>query len=319
MKWAYQLGRGIVVRDVNRDRPDTPTTRVKRASVFVIAFTILIVSGCGAVIVAVDEEIYSALVPAAAQLDADAGGIIPGGFGPLRAGGDGAIEVVVELDRVTFRLDGTDVATRTVTDRVVVQDKEGSGPFKAKKEVLILGVEALRLGELVIPDPVIWPGSFEGSPVIRLKPWDNREREPVSCDATEACLLLARATTTQGTYADANDPSTAQNPIESIQVGDSFIEFIRDDGEKVRIDSAPDSTSFACGLMESPVWDVPVGVGLSMNDPVLVHTLCPINPGASIQLNVMERGEIPLLAPGPPYSDGEWCTAGSQCLWFVPT
>ena len=73
-----------------------------------------------------------------------------------------------------------------------------------------------------------------------------------------------------------------------------------------------------CGLSATASWDVPETVGLEFDDPVLIHTLCPSVPGASIQLVIMERDAVPVLASLSEASDGEWCQAGPACLWFVP-
>ena len=50
-----------------------------------------------------------------------------------------------------------------------------------------------------------------------------------------------------------------------------------------------------------------------------LHTLCPTNRGASIQMVIMERSAIPVLAPLGITTDGEWCPASVDCLWFAPT
>lgn len=55
-----------------------------------------------------------------------------------------------------------------------------------------------------------------------------------------------------------------------------------------------------------------------MDDPVLIHTVCPSTPGSATQLTIMERAEIPLLAPLGTASDGEWCVPDLDCLWFLP-
>ena len=41
---------------------------------------------------------------------------------------------------------------------------------KGRKQVLVLGGGPLTLGPLTIDDPVVWPGSFEDSPVVTVKP-----------------------------------------------------------------------------------------------------------------------------------------------------
>ena len=139
----------------------------------------LVVGACGgAAVEAVADGTYQALVPTAAQLADPGAGDIPGGFTSLHAGGVESVAVRIEGGAVTFAVDGTDAATRLVVERITVVDSEGSGPFKAQKQVLILGPEPLVLGDLSIPAPVIWPGSFEESPVITVKPQDSAERGP---------------------------------------------------------------------------------------------------------------------------------------------
>lgn len=81
---------------------------------------------------------YSALVPSAGQLETDAGQELPGGFAALRNAGIETVELRIDDEEVTFLLDGTETATRRITDRVQITDSEGSGPFKAEKEILVL-------------------------------------------------------------------------------------------------------------------------------------------------------------------------------------
>lgn len=59
--------------------------------------------------------------------------------GLLREAGINQVELALEGDEVTFRRDERDVLTRSVADRITVRDREGSGPFKANKELLVLG------------------------------------------------------------------------------------------------------------------------------------------------------------------------------------
>ena len=130
----------------------------------------------GATAPGVTDGTYRALVPTAEQFTVGSSDDIPGGFAPLRDDGIDEVEVLVMDDQATFRLDGDAPITREVSERRTVRDSEGSGPFKGTKEVLVLGAEPLVLGGLTIEEPVIWPGSFENSPVITLKPADPDER-----------------------------------------------------------------------------------------------------------------------------------------------
>jgi len=258
-------------------------------------------------------------VPSVGQFAADSARGIPGGFALLREGGINLVELTLEGDEVTFRLDGQVGVTRRVVDHLIVRDREGSGPFKAEKELLVLSNDPLVLGGLSITEPVVWPGSFEGSPVITVKPRDPEERGPdVSCRADEMCLLLSSGVDPTGRYEDANNPELNENPIASIQVSDDFLEFTLDTGPQVRISTSEESLTPACGLSETSVWDVPTEIDLAMDDPVLIHTVCPSFPGSSIQLIIIERAEIPALAPLGAGTDGEWCSAGPDCLWFAP-
>jgi hypothetical protein len=291
----------------------------KRAGVTLVLLS-LVVSACGGpVVYEVDEGVYGALVPSVEQFEADGARGIPGGFVLLREAGINLVELALESDEVTFRLDGKDVVTRSVVDHLIVRDREGSGPFKAEKELLVLGNDPLVLGGLSITEPVVWPGSFEGSPVITVKPRDPEERGPgVSCGADEKCLLLSSGVDPTGRYEDANNPELNENPIASIRVSDVFVEFTLDTGQQVQISRSDESLTPACGLSETSVWDVPAEVDLAMDDPVLIHTVCPSFPGGAIQLIVIERAEIPALAPLGAGTDGEWCLAGPDCLWFAP-
>lgn len=280
----------------------------------------LLVGSCGATTVGVADGSYAALVPTMEQLEHANASDIPGGFAVLASGTTGRIELLLEGDAATFRLDGAIAAARTVADRITVVDSEGSGPFKAHKEVLDLGTDALTLGALTIDHPVIWPGSFEDSPVVTLKPWNPDERGPaVSCRADETCLLLTAPLDPAGSYADANDPALNQNPIAAIDITADSIEYTLDTGKQVRSSRDGASTVRACGLAESLIWAVPATVGLALDEPVLVHTPCPSTPGSAIQLVIMERSEVPALAPlGESTDGGDWCSPGTGCLWFVP-
>jgi hypothetical protein len=292
---------------------------VRKTFVAAVSLGVVAVACAGPVIGRVGDGTYRALVPSSEQFAADAAADIPGGFVVLRDAEIDEVEVSITGDDVTFRLNGVDAVTLRVMDRIEVRDSEGSGPFKAEKEVLVLGDAALVLGELIIVDPAVWPGSFEESPVVTIKPWNLDERGPgVSCGADEDCLLLSSGVDPTGRYENANDPSLDESPVASIEVADQFVEFTLDTGQQFRTSRESESSTRTCGLSATAEWDVPIEVGLGMADPVLVHTLCPSNPGAAIRLVIMERTEIPVLAPLSTASDGEWCRAGPACLWFVP-
>ncbi len=273
------------------------------------------VAGCGRAVVDVENGLYRASVPSAEQFALDADGVIPGGFAVLRDAGASTIEVRIEDDQVTFRLDGTGLTTRQAVDRRRVSDKEGSGPFRAEKELLVLGSDALMVGGLVIEAPVIWPGSFDGSPIVTIKQHDPAERGPsVSCRSDESCLVLTAPVNPAGDYANVNDPDLDESPVASIRVTDELIEFTLEPKRVVRTDRGQESVIDACGISETVMWDVPAEVGLTIDDPVLVHTVCSLTPGASIQLIIMEREAVPVLAPLAAGSDGAWCAASPRCL-----
>jgi hypothetical protein len=267
----------------------------------------------------VGDSTYHALVPSDAQFATESAKDIPGGFAMLRNSGISEIEVVVDGDEITIRTDRGDTTTRSVTERVVVQDSEGSGPFKAEKEVLVLGSDPLIVGDLIITAPVIWPGTFEGSPVITVKSQTDDDRGPgVSCGAEEACLLLSSGIDPIGRYEDANNPSLNENPIATIEVSDDSVEFTLHSGEVFKMGRTDETTTNACGLSETAAWDVPAAVGLAMEDPVLLQASCPSTAGDNY-LIIFERRAIPVLAPLGPEFGGEWCLPGSKCLLFVPT
>ena len=79
----------------------------------------------------------AALVPTEQWAD-ERSEAIPEGIAALSA--DGAERVVVRIkgDTVTFELDGGPPSTRTVVERRDVRDSEGSGPFKAQTQALVL-------------------------------------------------------------------------------------------------------------------------------------------------------------------------------------
>ena len=274
--------------------------------------------GSGATTYRVSPGTYSALVPSAEQFDLDTAMAIPGGFAPLRLRNVTSVGMRVEGDSVSVSLDGLRLDTLDIAERKVVTDSEGSGPFKANKEVLLLS-DDLAIGGLFVPTPAVWPGSFEGSPVVIVKTYDPDERGPaISCGPTEPCLLLSFGADPSGSYERIMPPGATQDSVASIRITADLVEFMLHDGRTVSRSAITGSSTLACGLAESLVWDIPAELGLSMVDPVLVHTVCPTNPGASIQLVIMERAAIPVLAPLAQDSDGEWCENGPTCLWFAP-
>ncbi len=286
----------------------------------VLSMAVLVAVGCGAGTgYQVAEDTYLSQVPSVEQFGLDVDGSLPGGVAQLREQGVDRIEVDINADQVIFRLDGVDTATHSIVDRVDITDREGSGPFKGKKEILVLA-DTLVLGDLVIEEPVIWPGSFEESPVITIKPRTPGERGPdVSCRADEACLLLSSGVDPGGSYADANNPRLDENPIETILINEESLDVTLDIGLHVALPATNGSLTHACGLSESRMWDLPAELGLDIDDPVLIHTLCPSTPGAAIQLIIMDRSAIPILAPLTEAQEGDWCPPGPECLLFVPT
>jgi len=184
----------------------------------------------------------------------------------------------------------------------------------------VLGAAPLVLGELAIDEPVIWPGSFEGGPVVMVKPVDPDDRGPVvSCRADENCLLLSSGVDPAGTYEDADDPALGRNPVASIRITDDAVELSMDTGEQVLVDRAGRSSTSACGLADTSVWSVPDEFFAPIDDPVLVHTLCPTAPGGAIQLVIMNCADIPVLAPLDEASEDDWCATVPRCLRFAPT
>ncbi len=304
-----------------RDAPDRVRRGVRHAQVALVAIVTLVGAGCGAVGGnEVADGTYLMLVPSTDQLVLDADGALPGGAARLRAGGAGEVEVEVAGDQVSFRVDGADTATHDIVDRVEITDSEGSGPFRGRKQILVLGDGPLVLGGLVIDEPVIWPGSFEESPVITVKPRDPDDRGPgVVCDADQPCLVLSSGFDPAGSYADANNPDLDENPIDSIRIDDQSIDILLDSGEQITVPAGPGTVTRACGLSENRLWDLPVEIGLPIDDPVLVHTLCPSTPGAAIRLVIVDRTAIPILAPLTEAREGDWCTPSPACLLFVPT
>ncbi len=285
-----------------------------RAGAVLVVAACFVAAGCGtAAVNQVAEGTYLSLVPSEAQFELDVDGALPGGLPRLRDDGVDRVEVEISGDQVLFRVDEIDTATRSIVDRVDITDREGSGPFKATKQILVLGDAPLVLGVLIIDEPVIWPGSFEESPVITIKPRDQDERGPgVSCSADEPCLVLSSGVDPAGSYADANNPELDENPIDSILINDEAINITLDSGDQVTISASNGSVTRACGLSENRVWDLPAEIGLAIEDPVLVHTLCPSTPGAAVQLVIMDRSAIPILAPLTEAREGDWCRPGPR-------
>jgi hypothetical protein len=278
---------------------------VRRRAGLALALLSLVVSACGRpVVYEVEDGVYRALVPSAEQFEDDGARGIPGGFASLRETGINLVELTLEGDDVTFRLDGKNVVTRKIVDHLIVRDREGSGPFKAEKELLVLGNEPLVVGGLSITEPVVWPGSFEGSPVITVKSRDPEERGPgVSCRADEQCLLLSSGVDPTGRYEDANNPRTQR---ESHSV-DPSIRRLRRVHPRYRT-TGPDQQEWRVidGRVRS-VRDRCVGRshrGRPCHARPGSHPHCPSSPGGAIQLIVMPRAQIPALAPLGAGTDG---------------
>lgn len=281
-------------------------------------FTAL-VTACGAAVMTVDDGIYSAFVPSQQQLGTEGSIEIPGGFETLAEGTAKQIAVSIVGSTVTFGLDGIDTVTRQITERRNVTDKEGSGPFKAKNELLVLGDEPLVIGRLTIKEPVIWPGSYDNVNVITIREHGPVERlNEVSCGSNDVCLLLWDGSDPAGLYENSNNPALGENPVKTVRVDERVIEFDLSSGQRIQIDRADSFTSRACGLAESMIWQLPEGIAPAIADPVLIHTLCPTSPGEPIQLVIMSSSEIPVLVPRSSGDDGAWCEASPTCLWFAP-
>lgn len=281
-------------------------------------------AGCGPYLHAVDDGVYGALVPTTEQWADERAEEIPGGFAALSADGAERVVVRIEGDTVTFELDGETAATRTVVERRATRDREGSGPFKAETQVLVLGEEPLILGSLRISNPVIWyAGGYGSSTVVAVKPADPDERGPmVQCAAAdEQCLQLPIGETLVadpiGEYTDMNRPGSGENPVTRIRVTATVLVYTLDTGEEVRNSREDESLVRACALRESAVWPVPAEIGLAFDDPVLVETSCPLPYGELPSLTVMERAALPVLAPLAPKWGGSWCRPGPDCLWFI--
>ena len=111
-----------------------------RAGAALLVTTAFVAAGCGtATVNQVANGSYLSLVPSEAQFAVDVDGALPGGLPRLRDDGVDRVEVDINGDQVVFRIDGIDMATRSIVDRVDITDSEGSGPFKAKKQILVLG------------------------------------------------------------------------------------------------------------------------------------------------------------------------------------
>ncbi len=315
-------------REANVRFAGSPFLKIVAAAATAVA-VIPMISSCGASAgLGVEDGTYTAIVPSEAQFAEDSGQGIPGGFAVLADSGVTRVEVVVDGDTVQFVIDdaatGRSIVEREVVERFSVRDREGSGPFKGTKDVIALGDESLELGGLVIDQPVLWPGSFESSPVVTLKERLDSDSGPaVSCGPAEACLLLTRAADPTGFFEATVEPGRL-GPVESIEVGVEQIEVNLVSGEQVVVDRADEQLIDACGIAETILWEVPGSAGLEFDQPVLVYTVCPFDPGTAVQLVILERAAIPVLAAIP--ADGgegtaaaEWCNQSDSCLWFVPT
>lgn len=290
----------------------------KRLVLALVTMALLSPSCIEPVVARVEDGKYQALVPTSGQFDSPGADHIPGGFVALSDSDVAMIQMEVSADEVKVTLDGGEAMSRAIEERVIVRDSEGSGPFKAEKEILVLGDDPLVLADLTIDRPVIWPGGFEGSPVITLKPRDPDERGPVvPCGADQNCLLLSSGVEPDGRYEDANNPELDENPVASIEVTETAIVYTMDSDELVEVTRDGEFLTRSCGLSETYVWVVPGQVGLDMDDPVLVQAACPSTPGDTL-LTIFESSAMPELARLGPEFGGEWCLPDPNCLLFVP-
>ena len=104
---------------------------------------LLAAAACGPVVVDVELGLYQALVPSSEQIRIDAGQDLPGGFRVLRDAGVDLVELRVDGDEVSFLLDGVETATRQVSERLQIQDSEGSGPLKAVYSSMVWVIHCL--------------------------------------------------------------------------------------------------------------------------------------------------------------------------------
>lgn len=175
-----------------------------RPTVPVLAVAGLALAGCGSTGYVVGDGSYAARVPSAEQLAIDEAGDIPGGFSSLRSDNVDQVEMRLTGDDLTFSLDGADIVSRRVVDRNEIRDREGSGPFRAAMQLLVLGSEPLVLADLDIDNPVIWPGHFDGSPVVTVTSFDAGARGP-TCHAARtravsSCPQMSILTTATRTW-----------------------------------------------------------------------------------------------------------------------
>jgi hypothetical protein len=309
--------------------------RSRRIALILFAMLTLAATACSdTVVVDVADGVYTARVPTQDQLATDAAAGIPGTFGVLRDAGIDRIEVEIDGDEVALTAGGETV-TRAVSDREHRRVSSAQSIFQSdfEVEVIHLGDDPLVLGPVTIDEPVLVPGDPEGAPVVVVKGFRTGGDEyDVTCEAGVPCLVLSALEPPTGRYRYLGGADPADTgPIPAIEFDGSSVMVELAAGDRIPM-SQSRSTTAACGLSLTPVWEVPAAADLAMEDPVLVDSRCATAPGRDL-LTIMERDAIPTLAPAnmvrrgtqvpttpqrDPVDRRTWCVPGPDCLLYGP-
>lgn len=261
------------------------------------------------IVAEVDPGTYAARVPTSDQLAADTGAV-PASFGDLRASGIDHLEVEVDGDEVRIAVDGGTVATRAVSERVRALADEGDEAFRSRIEAVILRLDGgpLEIGGVSFDQPAVVPGRATGTALVALRSWGGETPVDLGCLYTAPCLLATRGSPPSGSYESAA-PDDAAGPVTAIEVRGEDLDLRLASGASVEATRPADSeraTTPACGITETAIWEVPGEAGLDMEDPVVVDTSC-LGDTAGSHLTIMERADIPVLAP---WGNPVWCDRG---------
>lgn len=277
-----------------------------------VATAVLALASCGddTIVAEVDPGTYAARVPTSEQLAAPGAGALPASFGDLREAGADSIEIQVGDDEVRVSVDGETVATRTVSERVQVLAQEGDEAFLSRIEAVIVRLDGgpLEVGGASFDQPAIVPGRAAGTAEVALRSWGDGDRVDLGCPGTEPCLLATAGSPPSGSY-ESTAPDDVADPVTSIEVrGEALVLRLAsgDSVEATRPDDPRQATTAACGITETAIWEVPGEAGLGMDDPVVVDTSC-LGEAAGSHLTIMERDDIPVLAP---WGNPVWCDRG---------
>lgn len=278
----------------------------------VLGALVVVLAACveDTIVTEVDPGDYAARVPTSEQLTAPGAAALAGSFGDLREAGIDRLELEVADDEVRIAIDGETVATRAIAEREQALAQEGNEAFLARIEavVLRLGGGPLEVGGASFDQPAVVPGRATGTALVALRSWGGETPIDLGCRGIEPCLLATSGSSPSGSY-ESTAPDDAAAPVTEIEVRGDDLALRLPSGTSVDATRPADperATTAACGITETAIWEVPGEAGVDMDDPVVVDTTC-LGDAAGSYLTLMERADIPLLAP---WGSPVWCDRG---------